>query len=133
MIPKQENVLEDVNFETMPSKTYKMDLETDRVVSTCDDLDAMKQAIYKILNTERYDCPIYSWNYGVELKDLFGKPVNFCVLEIERRIKEALMQDDRIESVYGFAFEFPKKGIIKAQFTVKTVKGMLTAEKEVAV
>ncbi|MFQ8776837.1 MAG: DUF2634 domain-containing protein [Roseburia sp.] len=28
----------------------------------------MKQAIYNILNTERYQYIIFSWDYGVELR-----------------------------------------------------------------
>lgn len=131
MIPQQKNILDGVSFEEQPSLTYHMYRASDKIVATCDNLEAMRQAVYKILNTERYDCPIYSRNYGVELKELIGKPVNFCILEIERRITEALLQDDRIKKVYGFKFEQTKKGVVKATFTVETTKGVFVAEKEV--
>jgi hypothetical protein len=93
----------------------------------------MKQAIYKILMTERYDWAIYSWNYGVELRDLFGKPVSYCVPEIERRVTEALTQDGRVLSVGGWAFEYPARGTVKARFTARTVFGDVEAETEVNV
>ena len=64
-----------------------------------------------VQNTERYDCPIYSRGYGIELKALFGKPVGYCMSEMERQIREALLQDDRIISVDGFTFEQPEKGV----------------------
>ena len=35
-----------------------------------DETEAVRQAAIKILNTERYENEIYSWNYGIELKDL---------------------------------------------------------------
>lgn len=133
MIPQQKSVLDGVSFKEQPSFTYHMDREKDRVMATCDELEAIRQAVYKILNTERYDCLIYSFNYGVELKDLIGKPANFCILEIERRITEALLQDDRIKKVYGFVFEQPEKGVVKVMFTVETTKGTFTTEKEVQI
>ena len=92
----------------------------------------MKQAVYKILNTERYQYIIYSWNYGVEFADLFGEPVDFVCPEIERRITEALKQDDRVVSVDSFLFDVSKKHTVMVSFTVKTIFGDLNIEKEVS-
>ena len=50
---------------------------------------------------------MYSWDYGVELADLFGEPVSYVCPELERRITEALLQDGRIEGVDGFSFRLP--------------------------
>ena len=57
------------------------------------------QAVYLILNVERYAFPIYSRDYGSELSDLIGTPRDYAISEIKRRITEALTQDDRITSV----------------------------------
>ena len=76
-----------------------------------------------MLNTERYQYLIYSWDYGVELLDLFGEPISYVCPELERRITEALLQDDRIEEVDGFEFEV-SGGTVKASFTVHTVFGL---------
>lgn len=132
MIP-QNNALSELRLEEQPSLTYQMDRGRERIVTMCDNLDAVQQAIYKILNTERYNCPLYSWNYGIELQDLIGRPTNYCSLELERRITEALIQDDRIERVSDFQFEYPQKGIILVSFTVSTTKGILTMQKEVSI
>jgi phage baseplate assembly protein W len=83
----------------------------------------MRQVIFKILNTERYDYVIYSWNYGIELSDLFGKPVMYACPEIERRVKEALTQDDRIKSVDSFEFDTTKRGAVAVKFTAHTIFG----------
>ena len=61
----------------MPSKSYRMLIEDERIIGNIDQLDAVAQACYKILNTERYVHVIYSWNYGVELQELFGKPIPY--------------------------------------------------------
>lgn len=119
---------------TQPNKTYKMMIDTDRIQGTItDDLEAVKQAIYKIINTERYKFLIYSWNYGIELEDLFGKPIPYVLPEIPRRIKEALTQDDRIKDVLGFDLTYNRKGDVLAKFTVVTVYGNLEIEKVVNV
>ena len=112
----------------MPSKQHRMILDNDRIIATCDNLEAIKQTIFKILNTERYAYIIYSWNYGIELKDLFGKPVRYVCPEIERRVKEALLCDDRILEVDNFEFDFPKRGVVSVSFTVHTIFGDLEEE-----
>ena len=109
-------------------------IDTDRIQGTItDDLEAVKQAIYKIINTERYKFLIYSWNYGIELEDLFGKPIPYVLPEIPRRIKEALTQDDRIKDVLGFDLTYNRKGDVLAKFTVVTIYGNLEIEKVVNV
>ena len=68
--------------EAIPTKTYKMAIFGNKITGKTDGQEAMKQAIYKILNTERYQYPIYSWNYGIELKDLFGKSKSYSIKSI---------------------------------------------------
>ena len=120
-----------LEFKTMPSLNHKMILNSDRIINKRDKLDAMKQVIYKILMTERYKYMIYSWNYGIELVDLFGQPVYFVVPELERRITEALMQDDRIESVTDFEFDTSKRGVVVVKFTANTIFGSVDFERAV--
>ena len=129
MIPGVNDLLTtDLVVETQPSKNYKMHIQNDAVSGTCDGLDAMVQVIYKILNTERYQYPIYSWNYGVEFSDLIGEPVSYVCAEIERRVTEALTQDDRIESVSDFEFNTDKKHEVVCTFIVHTIFGDVESE-----
>lgn len=132
MIPVNE-ITADIEITEQPSYTYSMNLDKENVIGTCTGIDAVKQAMYKILNTERYQTPIYSRNYGTEFVDLIGMPKNYCVPEIERRITEALLQDDRIKEVYNFNFTFPKRNIIHVAFEVTSTEGKTTGEKEVSV
>ena len=125
MIPTMsfdESELEIID-EELPSLTHKMRFNENRVVGKTDDVDAVKQAIYKILNTERYDHPeIYSSNYGVEFKELFGKPVEWVIPVLTQRIIEALTWDDRILRVYNFDYDVKKK-IVHVTFYVDTIFG----------
>ena len=114
----------------VPNKSYRMKIADEKILGNIDELDAIVQACYKILNTERYKYVIYSWNYGVELQDLFGKPIPYVYSELPRRIKEALIQDDRINSVEDFELSYDK-GNVLAKFTVKTNLGNIEMEKGV--
>lgn len=127
-------VVEVQTAEKWPSKTYVMNIDGERITGTMtDDIEAVKQAIYKIFNTERYQYPIYSWNYGVELADLFGKPIAYVLPEIPRRIKEALVADDRIIDATAFELSHDKRGNVLAKFKVITIFGNFDAGKEVRI
>lgn len=132
MIPTTNAILnEKIVIKTMPSKNYKMHFDEGTINGYRDELDAMKQVVYKILDTERYQYLIYSWNFGVELSDLFGQPVSYVCGELERRIKEALVQDDRINSVDSFSFDTSKRHIISVTCVAHTIFGSLDVKKEV--
>lgn len=137
MLPIRDSINDinsNISVEENPTKTYKMKLFGNRINGKTDEQEAMKQAIYKILNTERYTYPIYSWNYGIELKDLFGKSKNYCKSEIKRRVKEALTQDERILDVNAFSFEDTKKRReLAVTFTAKTIYGEITITKGVTI
>lgn len=133
-LPQAGEDLELVEFEEQrqPSYTYKLDIDRGRVKGMTDEADAMLQAIYLVLSVERYQYPIYSYNYGVELEDLIGQPKDYVMSEVKRRITEALTQDDRINSVDSWEFDTTKKAVI-VSFTVHTIYGDVETTKEVPV
>ena len=131
MIPQvQDDLKHDFTFISIPSRTFRMNYNAENIVGTVDQIKAVEQTIFLILNVERYEWLIYSWNYGVEFKHLIGNAVDYCIPEIERCIKEALLQDDRITSVANFTFTVDKKKI-HTTFTVTTIYGEIEVEKEV--
>jgi len=132
VIPSTVGFLDqDFEIEEQPSKNYKMDLNGNSVRGFCDSLEAMKQTVFRILSTERYQYVIYSWNYGIETLDLYGQPVTYVCPELERRIEEALLADSRIVRVSDFEHDTSVKGVVHTTFTVHTVFGDFAAEKEV--
>lgn len=67
------------------------------------------------------------------MKDLFGKPKSFCKSEIKRRVKEALLQDERILEVSAFSFEDKKRRELAVTFTAKTIYGEINITKGVQI
>lgn len=132
MIPSVNGILtSDLEVETLPSKNYMMHIERNFISGTCEKREAVKQAIYKILNTERYEYIIYSWNYGIQLYDLYGEPVTYVCPELERRIIDALLTDDRINSCENFEFDTSQKGVIVVTFKANTIYGDIEVERVV--
>ena len=113
-------------------RTYKLDIDKNRIKNAyIDKIEAVKQASFLILNTERYECLLYSWNHGIETRDLYGKPISYVYPELCERVKEALLQDNRIKSVDNFSYEIPAKGKLIVKFTEHTTYGDFYSEKEV--
>ena len=68
MIPTNSVLSTTLEIERQPTKNYKLNIEDETINGFCDGSEAMKQVIYKILNTERYVNIMYSWNYGIDKK-----------------------------------------------------------------
>ena len=135
MLPEVTTLVEEITEVEYPTNTYyigHVENGEDRIVGYTDDLEAIKQAIYLILNIERYDHQIYSWDYGIELTDLFGKPISYVMSELPDRIKEALTMDDRIIDVVDFEFE-RHKNKLSTTFTVVTNIGNISSDLEVTI
>lgn len=110
------------------SKTYK--LSSNKIQGFVDELEALQQAIYKVLNTEKYEYPIYSFSYGIELENLAGKDSTYVKIELKRRIQECLLQDERITKVDNFNFVVTGDEMF-CTFDVVSIYGEITISKEV--
>lgn len=134
MIPSTTGFLtQDFEIRQQPDLTYGIDLQEDSVRGLVDGQEALKQAVFRILQTERYQYIIYPWWYGIETVDLYGEPVNWVCAELERRIAEALAMDDRIISVSDFEHDTSVKGEVHTSFVVNTIYGKISAEKGVSI
>lgn len=134
MIPQTQININDFTFQEQPTKTYKINHLKDeqRIYGNIDGIEALKQAVYLMLSVERYENIIYSWNYGIELANLFGKDKYYVMAELERVITEALLIDDRIKEVTDFEFDTDKNKV-HCTFTVKSIYGDFTEEKTIEV
>ncbi len=103
MIPNDNfnNVIDNLPQQTnnYGNKTYRIDTNKKCIDGYIEDIEALKQTIDCILDTERYEYLIYSYDHGVELQDLIGQDPLYVKADIHRIVEEALLQDDRIISV----------------------------------
>ena len=133
MLPDVNTELTELEVTTQPSKTYNLDTVRNRIGVMIDGREAIMQAVKKILYTERYANVIYGSNYGVELYRLFGKDLEFVVGDLEATITEALLTDDRIESISNFQIGRSSIDSVIASFTVNSIYGNIPMQAEVAI
>lgn len=125
-----------------PSRTYRVDWDAGRIIGQVDAESsseeyqaAIRQFIFKALQSKRYVNIIYSDDYGSEIEDLIKQrlPRDLLRTEVERIIVEALIYDERIESVDRFTFTFGMDSML-VEFMVTTVQGeQLNERTEVSV
>lgn len=119
-----------VEFISQPSLTWYINRETGRIQNTAEGLSAVRQAVEIILNVERFRWQVFSPYSGVQLADLPGLNFGYVALEVQRRIKEALAQDDRILDISDY--QCSQNGdTLNISFTVNSVFGSFIAETEV--
>lgn len=118
---------------TQITNTYAIDFVNGRIGGMVDDLDAVKQAITKILLTERFKNLIYTDDYGCEIRAVLqseGNTDEYLEVEIPALIEEALLRDERILAVENFNLTFgsqSKDGVL-VTFDVETIYGNTTVE-----
>jgi len=113
-----------------PSKTYQ--IRGNHIEGMIDGKDAVKQAVDLMLSTERFEFEIYSTDYGMEAQDLIGARREFVQGDMERRVREALAEDDRVTGISDFSITFDRENAVVA-FMVNTIFGDIPEERSVTV
>lgn len=125
---ESDNEIQEV---TLPTLTYAV--TQNRIIGKVDNLEAMRQAIGKILLTDRFDWEIYSEQYGHDLSELIGKEMPYVEAEVERMITEALSGDDRVDEVNISHIKQIDRNKLLVSLTVNTMFGSVMVESEVIV
>ncbi len=126
------DLAEDFELEQQPSKTWKIDKESNRITGETDGYTAVKQAVEIILNVERFRWQIYTPYSGMQWDGLIGQEKGYVVSELQRRIWEALLMDDRVRGISDFSYSL-SGDTLTAEMEVDTVYGTVPARVEVRV
>lgn len=131
MLPNvySDDLVNDFIMYKYPSRTYRLNFNGSVSNGFIMGTEAMKQAIFLILNCERYNYEIFSWNYGIELQDKVGCNNDLLLqAEIKAAIVDALLQDDRILEAADFVFTRKNKKQLSIEFKVITTEGEVAGE-----
>lgn len=130
MLPKVSAEIETVTGGRMPTRAFMIDFDEKKVGGIIDGVDALKQAIYIALMTERYKYPVFSHYYGTDYRDAFSDGYVEAMGKVRYAVEDSLRYDDRILSVGDFVFE--KNGTsMRVSFKVKSIYGEMDFETEV--
>lgn len=119
-----------VSVKSMPSLTWYINKDTNRIQGTVDNYDAVVQAVQVILNVERFRWQIYSPYSGMQWRGLIGEDPGYVAAELQRRIRDALMMDDRVTGIKDFKYSIADD-VLTASLTVTTVYGDVQTTTEV--
>lgn len=119
-----------VDLALESSKTYRV--LNGRVIGWIDNKQALRQAVEKLLHTERFIYEIYTDEYGIELQGLIGASFELVEAEISRIIKEALLVDERIVEVTDITAQKIDSTSLLIMFSVESIFGTLAFEEVVA-
>ena len=113
-----------------PSLTWGIDKGTNRIQGEFDGYQAVKQAVEIILNVERFRWQIYLPSSGMQWDGLIGQDPGYVASEVQRRILDALLMDDRVRGISNFEYTMSGEDF-SATLTVNTVYGAVPATVEV--
>ncbi len=123
--------IEELETEQQTTRTYGMDMERKRIIGMVDGEDALRQAIWKMLSTERFKHLIYSDNYGSEIMDRAMDTElteEFLECDIPELVKDALLIDDRILEVNNITWNWVSIDSVAIACDVVTIYGDMEIE-----
>ena len=122
--------IQNVVFQSQPGLTWWRDPQTNRIVGQVDGFQAVAQAVEVMLSVVRFRWQIYKPFFGVTWDGLIGLDVGYVAAELQRRVREAVMIDDRVTGVSNYSYTFDGDNLT-AIITVNTVFGPVNQSVEV--
>lgn len=116
--------------EIEQTQTYSV--SEDKIQGFADGMAALQQTVSHMLNTEQFEYPVYTLDYGFRTDDLIGKDREYVEAELQRRIRECLLTDDRITGVDNFVFSVDGDEML-CTFDVENVYKTVSMSKAVTV
>ena len=113
--------------EEMPSRTWKINWEENRIDGVLDGKEALQQAALLALLTPRFRHLIYSFNYGSELESLIGRNRDYAAAAAPSMAEEALSADNRFLEVKSGSFS-AQRDYVKGSVSIKSGGGTVLVE-----
>ena len=129
-LPQGGTLPPQVEITSQPGRTWYIDKSTNRIRGDCDNWLAVRQAVEIILNVQRFRWQIYTPYSGMDWRNLIGNDPGYVAAELQRRVREALLMDDRVLDIRDYQYTI-EDDMLTASFTVVTVYGDIPQTAEV--
>ena len=133
MIPQipEDTQIQELEYDTYGTKTYRFDMANKRIIGMTDGLEAYKISAEKALKTSRYAHSIYDGNYGSFLHKYIGQDFDYVKAGLPREIIETLSQDDRFQAIEDFIIQQTGLDHCIIKFNIRSTEGVVPMELEV--
>ena len=129
-LPQSNPALPGLQVHAQPSRTWRIHRQSRRIQGEVSGLEATAQAVEILLHVERFRYQIYRPSAGMQWEGLLGQDSGYVAAELQRRIREALSVDDRVQGISDFTYSI-SQNVLTAAFTVNTVFGPTQSSVEV--
>ena len=98
--------------------------EETRLAGHVNDVEALRQAIWHIVHTERYSYPgILENDEGIELEQFIGESFSYFRAKVYQVFSDAILRDDRVRAVRLISTSNPNPTEAHAEFEIDSVFG----------
>lgn len=125
MTPKTIGQYNNFQYTSYPTKSWLINEDTGSLELSDNNEALMRQAINIRIQIERYQYPIFTSNVGMQTADLPGQDLPLIKSDLQRRIIDCLMCDDRINNVENFEFNEIDEHSMLVTFDVDTIFGTI--------
>lgn len=123
----------DEDFEVETETSYNPRQGKSEYIGFVDGLEALVQYINYQFGVERYlYSNIFDDSFGLQTADLIGEERDYIEGELDLRIREMLLCDERILDISDISYTETEKGSLIAKFTIYTIWGSKVIEQEVS-
>lgn len=113
----------------MAKDTWYIDWERKRIDRYATEYEELAQTIQRALMTDRFYYPIYTWQYGSELKDLIGtKTIKYIEGAVRKDVKDALAFEDRVLNIDNVTVKFIDDHSYLINVQISTTLGTIRRE-----
>lgn len=117
---------EEMDEEGEVYRTYHMDFQNKRIIGKTDGLEAVKQNMFKAMQTRRYAYEIYDDQYGCDIMNKIGNmnlDTGYFESDIPTMIEDTFLNMSEITSVEEMEFEIFDRDSLHITFPVATIFG----------
>lgn len=111
------------------SKDFRININTQFVEGYVEELGALLQSLYLMLQIPRYRHEIFNRDIGNEIYTLIGEPLTVIERDLPYLLTQCVLQDERVESIKDIKIISYDKDSVEVTFTISTIFGTITIPK----
>lgn len=107
-------------------KDFRINIQTKYLDGYVDEIGALLQSLYLMLQIPRYRHEIFNRDIGNEIFTLIGEPLTIIERDLPYMLTQCVMQDERVEGIKDIQILSYDRESVDVTFTITTIFGTIT-------